>query len=306
MPILYLQSSCIALLLEFVIGYRKKVILKNLQASFPEKTPAELIQIRRKFYRHFCDVVFETIKLLTISPGALRKRVRHLNPEVIPAMTAHGGGGIAIFGHYANWEWLGSGMGLQLPFATVGVYKPLSNPVFDRLVRHIRTRLGNDMISMQETYRESLKRLVAPCYIAFLGDQTPARHSGMFFTEFLGRPAPVHLGIANIALKLNCGLWYFDMRRERRGRYTVTLRPLDLTPFLPASKENVFALTDLHVQMLESIIRNQPELWLWSHRRWKHAPKAGDIVWNRALGQSSVWSPPQNSSESIPDAGKIL
>lgn len=289
MPVLYLQSSMVAILLEYMVGYRKKVITRNLKESFPEKTDAEIVLIRRKFYRHFSDVIFETIKLISISPSALKKRVRHLNPEVIPEMIAHGGGGIAIFGHYANWEWLGSGMGLQLPFDTVGVYKPLRNKVFDRLIRHIRTRLGNDMISMQETYRESLKRLVKPCYIAFLGDQTPARHQGMFFTEFLGRPAPIHLGIANIALKMQCGLWYFDMQRERRGRYTVMLRKVDIAPFLPSSKENVYALTDAHVQMLESIIRQNPEYWLWSHRRWKHQPRQGDWVWDRRGNAVHEW-----------------
>lgn len=288
LPVLHFQSSITAVLLEFVVGYRKKVILANLKASFPEKTEQELIQIRRKFYRHFCDVIFETIKQLSISPAALRRRVKHINPEVIPEMTAHGGGGIAIFGHYANWEWLGSGMGLQLPFSTVGVYKPLSNQLFDRLVRHIRTRLGNDMISMQETYRESLKRLVKPCYIAFLGDQTPARHQAMFFTDFLGRKAPIHLGIANIALKMNCGLWYFDMRKVGRGRYTVALRKIDVAPFLPNSKHSVYALTDFHVQMLEEIIRNEPAYWLWSHRRWKHQPRPGDLVWNRATKNIEV------------------
>lgn len=282
MPVLYVQSSFFALLLEHVMGYRKKVILDNLRHSFPEKSEAELKKIRSRFYAHFCDVIVETLKQLSISSENLKKRVVHTNPEVIPEMTAHGGGGIAIFAHYANWEWLGSGMGLQLPFGTVGVYKPLSNKLFDRLVRHIRTRHGNDMITMQQTFRESLKRLREPCYIAFLGDQTPVRHQGMFFTEFLHRMAPVHLGIANIALKMECGLYYFDMQKVRRGRYEVTLRKIDIQPFLPNTKENVHRLTDFHVQMLEKIIREKPEYWLWSHRRWKRQPLEGDILFSRA------------------------
>lgn len=276
MRVLYIQSDCLAFFAARIMGYRKQVIHDNLSQSFPEKNEAEIRALRMAFYRHFCDVIVETVKLASISAPALKKRVRHLNPEVIPDMVAHGGGGIAIFSHYANWEWLGSGMGVQLPFGTVGVYKPLKNKVFDRLVRHIRTRLGNDMITQAETYRESLIRLKKPCYIAFLGDQTPFRTGKLYFGSFFGRPAAVHLGIARIALKLECPLYYFDMRKVKRGRYTVTLRRVPVEDFLPFSEENVAALTDHHLRMLEEIMRAEPAYWLWSHKRWKRKPMPSD------------------------------
>lgn len=277
MPVLHLQSSVVAFLLHRVIGYRKAVVRDNLKQAFPEASEKEIRTYTRDFYRNFCDVFIETLKLLSISPEGLTRRMRHKNPDVLPQMVAHGGGGIAVFGHYCNWEWLGAGMGLQLPFATVGVYKPLSSPLFDRLMRHIRTRLGNEMITMQETLRESLRRLKAPCYIAFLGDQTPMRHKGMYFAAFLGRPAPVHLGIASIALKMNVPLYYFDIQRERRGYYTVDLVHIPHEDLLPYSKESVYALTDRHVAYLEEVIRRRPAHWLWSHRRWKRRPQEGDI-----------------------------
>lgn len=278
LPVLHLQSSFFAWLLHRVIGYRKEVVRDNLRQAFPDKSDVWLRETERTFYRNFCDVIIETVKLMSISPKNLKKRMRHINPEVLPEMTAHGGGGVAIFGHFCNWEWLGSGMGVQLPFSTVGVYKPLSSKLFDRLMIHIRCRLGNEMVPMKDTFRESLKRLRKPCYIAFLGDQTPARHAKMYFTSFLGRPAPVHLGIATVALKMNVPMYYFDIRRERRGRYTVELVKIPHEDLLPHSKENVQALTDRHVAYLEDVIRSDAGRWLWSHRRWKHAPRADDIL----------------------------
>ncbi|MEM7039914.1 MAG: lysophospholipid acyltransferase family protein, partial [Bacteroidota bacterium] len=251
MPILHLQSSIFAFLIHRVIGYRKAVVLDNLRHAFPEKSEAEIRHIAKGFYLHFCDVIVETVKLMSISAKNLKRRMRHVNPEVLPEMTAHGGGGIAVFAHYANWEWLGAGMGLQLPFSTVGVYKVLSSQVFDRLMLHIRTRLGNDMITMEQTLRESLKRLKSPCYIAFLGDQSPPGHGSHYFTAFLGRPAPVHLGIAAISLKMNVPLYYFDIRRERRGHYAVELVQIPHQDLLPYTKESCYALTERHVEYLE-------------------------------------------------------
>lgn len=275
--LLHLQSSFVAFLLHRVFGYRKKIILDNLQKAFPEKSEQELKQIRARFYQNFCDVFFEMLKQLSISPQALKKRMLHLNPEVISDMVAHGKGGIAVFGHYTNWEWLGAGMGLHLPFPTVGVYKPLSNKIFDRLTFHIRTRLGNDMIPQEKTYRESLRRLKEPCYIAFLGDQTPLRYDKLYFSSFMGRPAATHLGIATIALKLGCPLWYFDTQRVRRGYYEVTLREIPFDDLNPKDPHSVYTLTDRHVAMLETAIRKQPANWLWSHRRWKRKSREGDI-----------------------------
>lgn len=278
MPLLHLQASILAWLLHRVVGYRRKVVWENLQHAFPEKSEPEIRSIARDFYRNLADVMLETLKLLSISAPALKRRMRHTNPEVIPEMIAHGGGGIAIFAHYANWEWLGAGMGLQLPFSTVGVYKTQTNRLADRLMLHIRTRLGNEMITMEQTYRESITRLQEPCYIAFLGDQVPNPQPKLYFSALLGRPAAVQLGIATICLKLNVPLYYFDIHRERRGYYAVTLRKVPHEDLMPFSKESCHALTDRHVAMLEGILKARPADWLWSHRRWKRKPQADSIL----------------------------
>ena len=276
LPLLYLQSRCLAFLAHRIIGYRKAVILDNLRHAFPEKEEAELKHIRRDFYRNFCDVIVEIIKLMSMSPEAIRSRIKLLNPETVDEMVAHGRGGIAVFSHFGNWEWMAAGLALQLPFPTYGVYKPLSNKAFDKLMLHIRQRMKNRMIAQQHTYREALKLLESPCYIGFLGDQNPAPTGKMYFTPFMGRPVPAHLGIATIALRLGAPLYYFDHRRVSRGRYTIEIVKIPSDDLQPFSKKNVHRLTDRHVAFLESVIHQDPAAWLWSHKRWKRSPKAGD------------------------------
>lgn len=285
LPLLHLQGTALAWILQHVFRYRRKVVMDNLGQAFPEKTEQEIQDIAQGFYRNLGDVIMETLKLLSISPARLKRRVRHTNPEMVPEMVAHGGGGIAIFAHFANWEWLGAGMGVQLPFSTVGVYKTQTSRLANQLMLDIRCRLGNEMITMEQTYRESLVRLRQPCYIAFLGDQVPNPQPKLYFTSLLGRPAAVQLGIATICLKMNVPLYYFDMRRERRGHYAVTLRKVPHEDLLPSSADSIYALTDRHVRILETIIQEDPSSWLWSHRRWKRHPQA-DSIFSPNSGQS--------------------
>lgn len=278
MPLLYLQSSIFSFLVYHVIGYRKKVVLDNLTAAFPEKSSSEIRRIHRDFYRHFCDLLVETIKLMSISQRQLKKRVALKNPEVIPDMVAHGAGGIAIFSHYCNWEWLAGGIALRLPFPTFGIYQTLSSKAFDRLMLFIRSRMGNQMIVMEQAYRASLTQLKSPSYIGFLGDQSPAPHGKMYYTPFMGRLAPMHLGIATIALKMGTPIYYFDIRCLRRGHYEVEFLAIPHDDLDPKDKTSVYRLTNRHVRVLEQAIARDPARWLWSHRRWKRTPKAQDTV----------------------------
>jgi KDO2-lipid IV(A) lauroyltransferase len=277
MWVLHLQSRGLAFIAHRVVRYRRKVVLDNLRKAFPEKGEPEIRAIAAAFYLNFTDVIVEVVKLASIRTERVRDRVRLLNPEIIPEMVAHGGGGLAMFGHFTNWEWLAAGLGIQLPFPTLGVYQTLSNQAFDQVMLRLRTRHGHTMITMEQTYRESIARLKQPCYIGILGDQSPARQPGMYFTRFMGRPAPCHLGIATICLKLDVPLYHFDIRRVRRGRYEVRFVHIPHADLLPYSKASVYALTDRHVAALEHSIREAPSDWLWSHRRWKHQPREGDI-----------------------------
>ena len=270
------MSNLVTYLLKDVVKYRKKVIQDNLRNAFPEKSPEEIQRLTRDFYRNFSDIIFEFIKMISISKETLARRVRPKNPEIIPEMTAHGGGSVVVFGHNSNWEWNGAGMGLHLPFDTYGIYKPLSNPHFDRLILETRNRLENNMIPQSQAYRKSITLLREPTAIAFLSDQNPTRTPGMYFVPFFGRLVPVHLGISSIALKLACPVYYFDIQRVKRGYYEVEIVPIPSEKYLPSSPENIRAFAVAQVKVLEESIRKSPANWLWSHRRWKHMPREGD------------------------------
>ena len=177
-----------------VFRYREKVIDENLKFAFPEKSTEEKWKIKAAFYRNFCDLFFETIKLLSIHPGVLKQRAKFVNAGLIPEMISKGNGGIGAFGHFNNWEWLGAAMGLHLPFETVGIYRPLSNSFFDRLLLEIREKTGNRMVKDEKAYRDCLIHLSKPSYYGFLSDQNPARTQELFFAPFMGKTGPLSSG----------------------------------------------------------------------------------------------------------------
>lgn len=268
--VLYFFSDLYYFILYYLLRYRRKVVRTNLQNSFPEKTQEEIIQIEKKFYRHLCDLFVEMYRLWHMSEEEIRRRCVFKNPEVIQHYFDQGRSVIGVLGHYGNWEWMASyslWMSDEVDFFTL--YKPLHDPIADRTMREIRSRFGatpipkNDILrKIVENQRE--KRLFLA---AFIGDQTPNVANLNFWMNFLHQDTPVLIGTEKIARKFNLPVISLRMRKLRRGYYEVEFVDVCADPQLLEPGK----LTEIHTRLLERYIQEVPELWLWSHKRWKHS-----------------------------------
>ncbi len=266
-PLFYLLSDAMFVILYYVAGYRRKVVYENLERSFPQKTPAELKTIERAFFRYLCDLMLETFKTLTISKQEAVKRCRftdetiavfrELNDKKQPC--------IIVMGHFGNWEWAGNSFSLINKQQLYVIYHPLTNPYFDKLIHDMRTRFGTKLYAMKDTIREMVKNRHEVNATAFIADQTPAPESA-YWTTFLNQDTPVFWGTEKIAQKLNFPVVYVTVNRLRRGYYEVHSEVLVQHPKDTREGE----ISELHTRKLERDIARQPEIWLWSHRRWKH------------------------------------
>ena len=265
LPVLYLLSDLCYLLIYHVIGYRKAVVRANLRNSFPERSTTELRAIERRFYRWFCDLWLETLKTLTLSGEGVKRMVQMGDHEALKRYHAQGRSVILVMGHLGNWE-LGGARFSQLGLHPLYViYHPLSNPHFERLIAHMRTRLGNRLYAMNEVLRSMLRDRHQVTATAFIADQSPPPESATWLT-FLGQDTAVFNGTEKIARKLGYPVLYVWIRRERRGRYRMNIEELVADPTATAPGE----ISAIHSARLERDIRLQPEVWLWTHRRWKH------------------------------------
>lgn len=265
--VLYMFSDVVYLFIYHLIGYRKKVVNKNLWRAFPEKNQKQIKQIRREFYRHFCDLFMETIKLWHMNSEQIKKRCLFLNPQLLNEYLNRGKSVIVILGHYGNWEWPTS-YALHTSFDFLPIYKPLHNKMIDKMYIEIRERFGAKTLPKKETLRTMIRyqRENRPTITAFLGDQTPNRHNLNYWTSFLNQDTPILLGTEKIAKKLDQVVVYANMQKIKRGYYQIEM----ITLFDNPQKTKPFDITEKHTRILEDIIRKKPSYWLWSHKRWKH------------------------------------
>lgn len=265
--VLYFFSDVLFVLVYYGIGYRKKTVMDNLKLVFPDKDEAQLKHIRKKFFRHFCDIVVETIKIFTISEKEIRKRFKITNPGILNSYYENNKSVLLMAGHYGNWEWAGI-LNKQIPHKGFAVYKPIRNQQLDALVRKTRGRFGGDIISNKEIvvklFRSFKKGEKSLTYI--LSDQTPKLDSFKYRDTFLGVDVPMFTGTEELAKRLDFSVLYFKVTKEKRGYYQATLVPLADDP--KAFPD--FRITRLFFDALEAQIKEQPEFYLWSHKRWKH------------------------------------
>ncbi len=266
MPLLHALASLSYYLLYYIVGYRKQVVHTNLTNSFPDKTPAEILQIEKQFFKYFADMVFEVIKLSSISKKELQKRVKFNNLELVTNYLDKEQSILACTGHYGNWELGMLALGLKIPTKAYVIYKPLTNPQFDTWFYKIRTKTNNLFIPMRQTLRSIAATRKQTTMFCFAGDQTPIRDEARVWIDFLHQPTPVLLGLEKIALQTDRPVIYFNMQRVRRGYYEVDCYQICEKPSLSEEHE----ITKRNFQLLEQIINKNPAYWLWSHRRWKY------------------------------------
>lgn len=269
LTILYFFSDILYLILFYIIKYRRKVVAENLKNAFPEKSKEDIIKIEKKFYRYLGDLIFETIKLITISEDEIKKRFVIINLEEITKYLDNGKSVIAVSGHYGNWEMGPLAVALAIKNKIIVVYKPLSNKRFDHLINTIRSRFGTIMVPMKQTFRKIVEYKDQAHVLVLVGDQTPTREESNFFISFLNQATAIFLGVEKIAIKTNSPVVYFNIRSIRRGYYECSVKLLVENP--EQTKE--YEITEAHTQELEKIIHSEPEYWLWSHKRWKFSPK---------------------------------
>ena len=264
--ILYLFTDFLYLIARYVIRYRKKVIDENLLHAFPEKTAKERKAIRNRFYRNFTDSIAETIKSLTISKEELVRRFTITNQDFLDQEVKNGKSVLLLAGHFFNWE-----LGLQQAAVlsqvpSEGVYLKINSPFFNELMYQARTRFGNTITEKNE-FRETVKTLNSDLRVVQLAaDQRPNRRTTRYQRPFLNRPAYFFEGAEHIAKSMDLPVYFGEISKLGRGRYQATYEVLAKGPYESHPEHSI---TDAFCARLEANIYFQPDLYLWSHKRWR-------------------------------------
>ncbi|MDR1667318.1 MAG: lysophospholipid acyltransferase family protein [Bacteroidales bacterium] len=272
---LYVISDILYFCIYYLVGYRRKVVMKNLHNAFPEKTEDERTRIAKRFYHFLCDMFVETIKVMHLSLPQMQRHIRYSRPEMIEELYRKGKQVICVTGHYGNWEWLAS-LGHPVSYQLATLYHPLQNKYFDRFYYRLRTKSGIEAIPSGMAVRaisryHSQNRLTILCLLA---DQAPIDHPANYWTTFLHQESAVFMGAEKLAKRFDTAVLYYEIRRVKRGYYEVDTTLITEN----ASEMNEYEITDRHVALLEQTIRKTPQYWLWTHRRWKRKRKSDEFT----------------------------
>jgi len=249
-----------------VIGYRRKMVQKNLRNSFPDTSKDELNKIERDFYRNLCDYGVELLKLFTISKDELSKRMRFKDVSAIEKYKQQNQSVIILASHQFNWEWLLSSGNFNLPVPVDFVYQPQSSKFFNRFSLLCRSRFGAYGISRYTVARELIKRKNMLRAIAIVSDQYPGlKEDKKYQTRFLNQDTVFFLGAHQIATLTQYPVVYAQVKKIKRGYYEASFVEIAEPPY---TKDD-FTLIENYIKAVENIIRENPAGWLWSHNRWK-------------------------------------
>ena len=280
----YLISDGIYVIVYHLVGYRKKLVRKNLSDSFPEKSEAEIIRIEKDFYRWFCDYFVETIKLLTISRQELRRRMVFKGAELVNKLTENGQSCAVYLGHYCNWEWITSLPLWVTPKAQCGqIYHVLENSEFDKPFLKLRQRMGAVCIPMAETLRKlaEYRQQRQPVVIGYISDQVPFWNNIHHWCPFLNHDTPVLTGTERLARSAGHAVFYIDVERPKRGYYVAEFKLIARDP----KQTEDYQLTDAYFTLLEASIRRAPQFWLWTHNRWKRTHEEFNLRYDAETGR---------------------
>jgi KDO2-lipid IV(A) lauroyltransferase len=270
--VLFGISDFFYIILRYVVKYRHKVITENLAKAFPEKTSSEIQKITNKFYHHSCDIFFETIKSYSISTEQMEKRMKFKNIEMLNKHFDTGKSVILLGMHYNNWEW-NSFLPNKSKHDIVVIYNPLrSSAAFEKFILKIRTRWGCEFVPVHKSRRVVFEfaKAETPSVLALGADQS-APQSSKFWTMFFNREAPFFSGPEKIAAHSNLPVFLHYARKVKRGMYEIEFIPLFENP--KEVEPNKILLT--YIEKMEELIAEEPEYYLWSHRRWKHTRPEG-------------------------------
>lgn len=266
MSMLYAFSDFIFYIVYYLLKYRRNVVSDNLRRSFPHKNELEIQHIEKSFYKHFCDIIFETIKGLTISSKEIEKRIQFKNLDLIEKYFNERKNIVMYAAHQGNWEWL-SFLQLYVPYQGLTVYKPLSNKYFNELMKLIRERFGAICIETNKSYRTILEFIQNDqlTLTAVIGDQCPAKDSAKCWLNFLNQETAFFKGAERIVERTSQIALFPAFTRKQRGVYELEFKPI----YEQQDTEISSYIIEEYAKALEEAIINSPEMWLWSHKRWK-------------------------------------
>lgn len=252
----------------------RRIGLTNLAIAFPEKSGAERAAILLASFRNLGRMVAECAHLHELTAANVRDTVvpdlgAIWTTEMLPHLATQGI--LILTGHFGNWEMFAYAYGL-LGHPVSLVHQTIKNPLVDEYVEGMRSGGGTRLFRKQEAARAVLRALKQRALVVLPLDQNQSRRGGIF-VDFFGLPANTSDGLARIALRTDAPIYpAFLLRDGESARHRIVFLPRVEIASMANRDFAVHELTQRCTAVLESMIRQHPDHWLWTHKRWRTRP----------------------------------
>ena len=271
LPLLYFVADALVYpLMYHVVRYRRAIVAKNLRMSFPEKSAKQRRDLERQFYRRFASTIMEIIYGYRISDEEMRERFVFENVELVEELAHKNKGVFFMLGHLGNWEWIAD-IGKRYTDTSIkeyNVYRQQKSPSADQAMLALRLkRGGGGCIEKKQLLRQlvAMRHADNPITIGLISDQKPSPRNAHVWTTFLNQETAFLDGGEVLARKFGYAVTYVHVESPKRGYYRARFEVITDNP----AATNPTEITLAYARLLEQNILESPELWLWTHNRWK-------------------------------------
>jgi KDO2-lipid IV(A) lauroyltransferase len=264
-PVLYFFSDGIYFFMYHVFGYRRAIVTANLKIAFPEKTEEEIKKVSKQFYHNLSDTFVEIVKLISMSDRTFDKRCKG-DFSIIEDLIKKGKNVQLHTGHQFNWEFGSLFMSKTIKaIPSYAIYMPINNTAIERLFLKIREKYGTIFVKATE-FKAKKEKIFNERFVFFLAaDQNPGNPDAAYWLNYFSKPAPFITGPEVGGIKNDTAIVFVRSKIPERGHYI-----LECTLYTEnAASTSVGDITGAFRDFLEKIIREEPDNYLWTHRRWK-------------------------------------
>lgn len=255
-----------------VIRHHRRDAVEALKRSLPDKSGAERTHILQQMYRNLGMNAAEEMRMPSVSDEYLRDYIVWDDEAPIREVLASGKGLLALTAHVGNFDLLCT-IAPRFNYPTTIITKKIKNGAINDWWMRARSRFGLKFVPAHNSYRQCLTALRNNEIVAFILDQNMINTEGIF-VEFFGKPACTSPGLAYMSAQSGAAVVPVFMIRQAEGRHQVkVMRPIPPPP--DRKPETISMYTQLYTKVIEDVIREYPDQWIWVHRRWRTVPPAG-------------------------------
>jgi len=240
----------------------------NLTRAFPDKSVDEIKRIAKGVYRNLGIVTAEMFDLPCLTAERLTRFITIEGVENIQQARKKEKGVLFFGAHFSNWELMAYCAPHYFLGPLTAVYRPLDNLLLDRIMRYIRSESGNILVPKQRAMVQMFRSLSQKGAVALFIDQNMSLKNGIF-VEFFGRPACTTDSLAVMALRSEAPVLPCFIVRKNDGSYRLVVNKEVEISRTGDMDIDVKVNTQRFTTIIEDMIRQYPDQWLWIHQRWK-------------------------------------